>query len=151
LESANVLQSANALDVAYPSDSPVYSPNSNIQSLDSSSPGFFPESSPISPSLNTKYPSELQFIFMDMSREDQMELLKKPESEQLVTLKTMLEKKTAPGSILEVEEHKSSTANEETSNINNSSSSDVTNDTSNSEKIEESQTNNTSTTRKIIL
>ena len=151
LESANALQSANALDVAYPSDSPVYSPNYNIQSLDSSSPGFFPESSPISPSLNTKYPSELQFIFMDMSREDQMELLKKPESEQLVTLKTMLEKKTAPGSILEVEEHKSSTANEETSNINNSSSSDVTNDTSNSEKIEESQTNNTSTTRKIIL
>jgi DNA-directed RNA polymerase II subunit RPB2 len=100
----------------YAPGSPAYMP----ENTNDNESGYNPNESPLfatgspayNPNDNTsndsvpKYPSDLQFIFMDLSREEQMDLLKKPEKEQILYLQEIADKKTNSETILNVEDEK---------------------------------------------
>ena len=94
--------------------SPAYVPNNDYANAnnDSGSSGYNPFSSDNTSASASKYPSDLQFIFMDLSREEQMDLLKKPEKEQIAYLQEIADKKTNSETILNVEEEKKESTEE---------------------------------------
>ena len=62
---------------------------------------------PASSTSESRFPPELNLLFANMSREEQMNLLKKTPTEQLIFLREMENKNKSESSILEVEEPKS--------------------------------------------
>ena len=92
--------------------SPAYIPETPPLNNESESSAYNPFSNDNASSA-PKYPSDLQFIFMDLSREEQMELLKKPEKEQIAYLQEIADKKTNSETILNVEEPKKESTDEE--------------------------------------
>ena len=92
--------------------SPAYMPETPPLNNESESSAYNPFSNDNASSA-PKYPSDLQFIFMDLSREEQMELLKKPEKEQIAYLQEIADKKTNSETILNVEEPKKESTDEE--------------------------------------
>ena len=139
---------------AYAPGSPPYAPGSPAYAPGSppyapGSPAYAPGSPPYAPGTNNtnspRYPTDLNFIFMDLPREEQIELLKKSEKEQLDYLKEISDKKNSSQSILQVEEPKEEVKDSEGSESSGDKKVIVTN-TSN---ITESDSS--SSTRKITL
>ena len=99
-------QNMGSDEVPYSNVGPAFIPSSPTyqNASETSTPFIVPRPSDEIPK-QTKYPNDLQFIFMDMSREEQMELLKKPEQEQIQTLKEIADKKLETDKILNVEEN----------------------------------------------
>ena len=101
---------------SYAPGSPAYNPSSTSPQ-DSNSSIFDPTkmieqvSSLVSSTVKSAFPEDLNLTFAGMSREEQNELLKKPEQEQLADLKQRTEQKES--SILEVEEPKEEEENKE--------------------------------------
>ena len=141
------------------SGSSAYNPFSNESPpFATGSPAYMPETPPLNnsgynplssdnASSAPKYPSDLQFIFMDLSREEQMDLLKKPEKEQIAYLQEIADKKTNSETILNVEDEKKESTDEE-GGLEKGGESEGT-----SRKIilPSSPTDTSSTNRKIIL
>jgi len=136
---------------------PEYAPVSTPELTPGSNPVLIGGLNPVSNSqMQSRYPTELNFIFMDLPREEQMELLKKTEKEQIEFLKEIADKKNSTQSILQVEEPKEvgkdsekSKENTESSSSSSSSSGDkkvIITDTSNT-----SETDTGSSTRKIVF
>jgi hypothetical protein len=111
------------------SNSSIFDPTKMMEQVTSLvSSTFTPE--PTSAVTKTTFPEDLNLTFAGMSREEQNELLKKPQQEQLADLKKKTEQKES--SILEVEEPKEEEENKE-------------------EGKEESQTTSVSGEKKIIF
>jgi len=143
--------------VSNPDLTPEYAPVSTPELTPGSNPVLIGGLNPVSNSqMQSRYPTELNFIFMDLPREEQMELLKKTEKEQIEFLKEIADKKNSTQSILQVEEPKEvgkdsekSKENTESSSSSSSSSGDkkvIITDTSNT-----SETDTGSSTRKIVF
>jgi DNA-directed RNA polymerase II subunit RPB2 len=133
--------------------SPAYMPNNDNANAnnDSGSSGYNPFSSDNTSASASKYPSDLQFIFMDLSREEQMDLLKKPEKEQIAYLQEIADKKTNSETILNVEDEKKESTEE--AGLEGEGEKDLEKEGTSRKIIlpTASQSTDTSTNRKIIL
>jgi translation initiation factor 2B subunit (eIF-2B alpha/beta/delta family) len=131
--------------------SSVFDPTKMMEQVSSLVSSAFNPTEPAS-AVKPAFPEDLNLTFAGMSREEQNELLKKPEQEQVADLKQKTEQKES--SILEVEEPKEEEENKEEGKEENQSSS-ISGEkkiifTGNSSSLDLNE-NNASNNKKIIL
>ena len=147
--------------------SPAYMPPNTSSSsipMATGSPAYMPpntssssENSVFNPNASnntTKFSPELQFLFMDLSREKQMDILKKPENEQITILKDIQNKKNNSESILTMdqeEKKKEDQENQEGSLEAQDDQEGLKGEKSQEGNNDSSSSSETNTSRKIIL